>query len=76
MYDASTPSNDSELPDAVVQVRAVNNAIKNQATIKQHTWRLSNPIQEATQLVTTSDGRLLSQANATENYINTQAVCY
>lgn len=71
-----TPNNDLELPYSVVQVLPVNNqTLQSQSMTTQHIWHLSgNSIQEATQLIRTSDGRLLLQAKNNENYLDTEAV--
>ncbi|RUT04441.1 hypothetical protein DSM106972_046690 [Dulcicalothrix desertica PCC 7102] len=58
------PSNDNELAFGLIQVRPVNSPVQNtQNTQVNSNWKHGDNIQEATQLVKTSDGRLVLANN-------------
>lgn len=58
------PSHDFDMLYSVAQVRGINIAVaENYHVITQPTWKIGDKVQEATQLVITSDGRLLLTAN-------------
>ncbi|BAZ16230.1 hypothetical protein NIES4071_81050 [Calothrix sp. NIES-4071] len=60
----NTPSNHVDLDYSILSVSPVNITAAKNIQNTQVTWKLGDKIQEATQLVTTSSGRLLLSTNA------------
>ncbi|BAZ17984.1 filamentous hemagglutinin outer membrane protein [Calothrix sp. NIES-4071] len=70
------PSNDSDMEYSIAQVRGVNISVANNPhAVTQGTWKLGDKIQEARQLVTTDNGRLLLTTSNTKLNAAESLVC-